>query len=232
MKNLHLLLRLNNQQDLETLGRDLYRLASEAVAAHPGASTRLGLRDDLAREAAPYADVPEYDLALEFSVPESESFDFLVEQAKAVTPVIQPFIDPANSVAIAGKQNFLVPGEGQFQLFRSFGRLPELSQEQFNSHFINIHSQFGIGLPGDPGYRQLHRDPEATSQIREITGLTIVDNIDGVAQLLFASKDIIAGLGGNRERGEAAAKDGGLFIQRDSRRTITSRLVLVAGPLF
>jgi hypothetical protein len=230
VNNLHLLLALKDRQQLTALGRQLYGQA-RVVLEHPGATVRLALRDDLAREAAPFADVTEYDLALEIGVPDEERFDFLIEQAAAVTPVIAPYIDPANSVAIAGQQHMLVPGEGTFQLFRSFGRRPELTQEQFNSHFINIHSQFGIDLPGKPGYRQLHRDPAATSQIREVTGLTQVDNIDGVAQLLFASKEIIAGLGENRERGEAAAKDGGLFIDPDTRRTCTAHLVLVAGPI-
>jgi hypothetical protein len=175
-------------------------------------------------------DVPELDLGLELGLPDEASFDPLIERIDTVLSKIRDLVDAERSVAIAGPEYVLVTGDGPFQLYRCFGKRDDIGLDQFKSHFLNIHSQFGIVLPGRPPYRQLHRDEAATEQLRVITGFTH-QPIDGVAQLLFYGPEAFAGLGADPERAKATSADGDLFINADTRRATIASVVLTGGPI-
>ena len=224
-----LLLGLKDPADLGHAARKLYSNASW-VDHYLAGTVRLVVRDERAHEVAPVIDVPELDLGLELGLPEEAGVDPLIERLGHIFDDIRELVDVERSIAIVGQEHVLVTGEGPFQLYRCFGKRDDISLEQFKSHFLNVHSQFGIGLPGRPPYRQLHRDEAATERLREITGFTH-QPIDGVAQLLFYGPEAFAALGSDPERGKATSEDGALFIDADTRRATIASVVLTGGPI-
>lgn len=229
MKKALILLGLRNQDTRSDVARRLYAQASW-VNHHPGGTVRLVVRDERAHEVAPVLDVPELDLGLELGLRDDASYSLLVDQLSASVNEIRDDIDAERSIAIVGQEHVLVTGDGPFQLYRCFGKLADISLEQFKDHFLNIHSQFGTDLPGRLPYRQLHRDEDATERLRTETGFTH-QPIDGVAQLLFYGPEAFAGLGGDPVRAKAASDDGGLFIDADTRRATIASVVLTGGPI-
>jgi hypothetical protein len=230
MYKLQLLLKLKDKKGQVGLVLSLYGQQAW-VAEYNEGTVKVATRDARALDIAPVLDVPELDVVLELGLPESSGFDALVDRAAGLFPAFRDLVDPEKSVAIVGQEHVLVPGEGAFQLFRCFGRKKGIPLQQFKDHFLNIHSQFGIGLPDRPGYRQLHQDEAATTRLREITGFTN-EEIDGVAQLFFHGPESWKALGTQPpERGQAASVDGGLFIDPDTRRASIATIVLNAGPI-
>jgi hypothetical protein len=229
VKKLQLLFALNDKHDQTQLARDLFA-QSAWVEEHNEGTVRVAVRNDRAREVAPVMDVPELDAVLELGLPDTAEFAVLVDRVESLLSVFQGRVDPLRSVAIVGQEHVLVSGEGPFQLFRCFGKRNDISLQRFKDHFLNIHSQFGVGLPGRPPYRQLHRDEAATARLRELTGFTN-QPIDGIAQLMFYGPEAMSSLGGDPERAKATSDDGALFIDADTRRTSVAAVILTGGPI-
>ena len=229
MRKLQLMLAAGPGGDARRLA---YVLLDEVgfVKRYPGGTFRLALRDEAARAAYPHMGVPEFAAVLELGVPEGTGDAPLVARAAALGPLVAPLIDGAGSVALLGDEDVIVPGEGGFQLFRCMTRKEGLTLEQFSDHWRNIHAEFGRKVPGRPGYRQLHRDPAATSAAAKAAGVA-VDTVDGDAQLLFADERAVALMGTDPEQAKATAADGALFVDRSKAMGMIAHVVATAGPL-
>jgi hypothetical protein len=219
-----------------TDGADADRLADvlldqfSFVRAQRGGTYRLALRDAASRAVSPDMGVPEFDAVLEFGVADEAGDGPLIERATALGPVLATLIDGARSAAVLGRELQIVAGEGEFELFRCMSRKEGLTLEQFSDHWLNIHAEFGRRVPGKPGYRQLHRDPDAQAAAAQAAGVAI-DTVDGVATLHFAGPETIALLGSDPEQARATAADGALFVDRSKAMGMIARLVVIAGPL-
>ncbi|HET8521685.1 MAG TPA: EthD domain-containing protein [Thermomicrobiales bacterium] len=200
------------------------------VREQPGGIYRLALRDAASRAVSPDMGVPEFDAVLELGVPDTAGDEPLLAAAARLGPQFAPLIDGARSAIVLGQEIEIVPGEGEFELFRCMSRKPGLTLEQFSDHWLTIHSQFGRAVPGHPGYRQLHRDPDAQTAAGKAAGIAI-DTVDGVATLHMAGTASVGLLGSDPEQAKATAADGALFVDRSKAMGMIARVVVVAGPL-
>jgi hypothetical protein len=200
------------------------------IGSQPGGTYRLALRDAASRAVSPDMGVPEFDAVLELGVSNASGDEPLLAAAVHLGPKLAPFIDGARSAVMLGEEIAIVPGEGEFELFRCMSRKAGLMLEQFSEHWLTIHSQFGRTVPGHPGYRQLHRDPAAQSAAAQAAGIAI-DSVDGVATLHMPDAASVGLLGSDPEQAKATAADGALFVDRSKAMGMIARVVVVAGPL-
>jgi hypothetical protein len=191
---------------------------------------RLALLDGAAREAGFPMGVPEFEVIAEYGVPDELGAEPLVRRAKAIGPKLAGLIDPARSAAVLGREYTLTPGDGPFELFRCLSRRSDHTLEAFAAHWLGPHGDLGKQVPGKPGYRQLHRNPEAQTAAARAAGVQI-DTVDGVATLLFPDARGIRLLGTDPEHSRKTAEDGALFVDRTKAMGNISHVVAVAGPL-
>jgi hypothetical protein len=228
VRNLQLLLAATEgaKDDLTTILLDQFPF----IRPQTGGTYRLALRDAASRAVSPDMGVPEFDAVLELGVPDTAGNEPLVAAAARLGPALAPRIDGERSAVVLGQEVVIVPGEGEFELFRCMSRKADLTLEQFSDHWLNIHSQFGRIVPGHPGYRQLHRDPAAQTAAARAAGIRI-DSVDGVATLLMLDAPSVGLLGSDPEQAQATAADGALFVDRTKAMGMIARVVVVAGPL-
>jgi hypothetical protein len=200
------------------------------IQERSGGTYRLALRDAASRAVSPDMGVPEFDAVLELGVPDEAGDEPLIARAAALGPKLAPLIDGARSAVVLGREIEIVPGEGEFELFRCMSRKEGHTLEQFSDHWLNIHAEFGRRVPGKPGYRQLHRNPEAQTAAARAAGVAI-DTVDGVATLQMADARAVSLLGSDPEQARATAEDGALFVDRTKAMGMIARVVVIAGPL-
>jgi hypothetical protein len=71
--------------------------------------------------------------------------------------------DPSQSTAVAGIDRTIDPGEGDLGLYFCMKPKPGMTVDEFQDYWHNVHAPHHAHRSG-LGYRQLHADPELTSQ--------------------------------------------------------------------
>jgi hypothetical protein len=229
MKRLQLLLAAASPQSVAALTDRAFDQIS-FVREQTGGEYRLALLDAAAREAGFPMGVPEFEVIVEFGVPDDLGTEPLIQRAGEFGPKLTGLIDPARSAAVLGQEYIITPGEGAFELFRCMGRREDHTLAAFSEHWLGPHAELGRGVPGKPGYRQLHRDPVAQTAAANAAGVAI-DTVDGVATLIWADKTGIGLIGSDPEHSRKTAEDGALFVDRTKAMGNISHIVAVAGPL-
>lgn len=200
------------------------------VREQTGGEYRLALLDRAARDAGFPMGVPEFEVIVEYGVPDELGTEPLVRRAGEIGPKLAGLIDPARSAAVLGQEYIITPGEGAFELFRCMSRREDHTLDAFSEHWLGPHAELGRGVPGKPGYRQLHRNPDAQTAAAKAAGVAI-DTIDGVATLLWVDKSGIGLIGTDPEHSRKTAEDGALFVDRAKAMGNISHIVALAGPL-
>jgi hypothetical protein len=211
VRKLQLLLALSEDGSISALKQVLQEQRTFADQ-HARASYRLVIRDAASRKVMPSMGVPEFDEVLELGVPDDTGDEPLIAAAGALGPQLTGIIDPTRSAVLLGQEYLFRNRQGPFQLFRIHRRKKVLTTEQYSDHMRKVHSIYGMLVPGAPGYRQLHRHHASTLAAAEAAGVAIND-IDGIAQLIFPEADSIRTMmEGDEAIRDATLADGRLFV--------------------
>ena len=124
------------------------------------------------------------DGVLEAAVPGAGDWSRLFDLARSAGEHLSGVVDPARSAAIAGIEHDIVPGEMPILLVYALRRLPSLTHEGFSDYWLNHHADFGRRIQAGRGYRQLHGDLEASSELAAAAGVAI-DDLDGIAEAAY-----------------------------------------------
>ena len=104
-------------------------------------------------------------------------------------------------------------------------RRPELTHEQFVTHWLTVHGPLARAVPGVKRYVQSHIVGERTRP--DIPTLGTDAEIDGIAELWYDDRDAMARAGATPEM-KRLQDDGALFIGR-IKSFIVDEKVIIAG---
>lgn len=153
-----------------------YAVAPGSIAARAGAAMVEEQQQIDGRFGAGGMEVTAFDgyvsLDLECYEPGAEDFARLFDTAKGCLDSLAEVADLAQSVALAGVANLVIPGGGPMSMILVLDRLPSLSLEEYNAwwvHHADDHRRFN---PAQTGYHQLHIAPEFNEAAARAAGTT------------------------------------------------------------
>ena len=208
-------------------------LASEAArwqSTWPALRVRYGARipeDPFATtEQGSNASAFAIDGVLEAAVPGAGDWGRLFDLARAAGEQLSGVIDPARSAAIAGVEHDIVPGEMPILLVYALRRLPTLTHEGFSDYWLHHHADFGRRIQAGRGYRQLHGDLEASSELAAAAGVAI-DDLDGIAEAAYPDLQVFLEVMAQPAVAAEAMEDEKTFIDhsRSAGSVVTIRTV-------
>jgi hypothetical protein len=120
---------------------------------------------------------------------------------------------PFHAEVFAGIDYEIMPGDGQCALFCPLVRVAQISAQQFNDYWLNVHADFGRRDPNSR-YRQLHASPHRTSALVAASGFGAA-TFDGVAQAYFTDPDELRAKLSSPEIAMEAYEDERRFIDHE-----------------
>ena len=141
----------------------------------------------IAHAAEATAAPPAFDATFEIGGPDV-AWKALLPIVKEIPKHFGDVVDPAKSAVVAGVEHLIIPGEDKLTIIFALRRLPGMTLEAFQDHWLNIHANIGRSVPNLMGYRQFHTDVSPNLDSASATGLGLSD-FDGVAQSFFKSVD-------------------------------------------
>ncbi len=174
----------------------------------------LHLEDDPTQQIAHAAEAtaapPAFDATFEIGGPDI-AWEELLPIIKEIPERFGGLVDIAKSAVVAGVEHLIIPGEDTLTIIFALRRLPGMTLEAFQDHWLNIHANFGRAVPNLMGYRQFHTGASANQDAASATGLGISD-FDGVAQSFFKGVDDFLKIMSQPEVAKDAIEDEKNFI--------------------
>lgn len=152
--------------------------------------------------------------------------DRLCEILRGFGERLHPVAQPDLSTALVGEDVvFIDPGphtKVRYQyLMRRKASFPHSA---YLRRYREIHSQFGLRIPGIQGYVQFHVDPSVSQRVGLAAGLG-VSSIDSVSELYLESLDAFLTAVSTSPVGPEAIADEELFVDRQNSHDFCSRLL-------
>jgi hypothetical protein len=187
----------------------------KAVATGPDMRVRWGLRlledpfatTEQGRNATSFA----IDGFLEGAVADDIDRDELTRLLGGAASRLGGCVDWARSVAIAGTEYVIFPGDRPVLLLYALRRLPSLTHDQFCDHWLQRHAEFARPTQAERGYRQLHADPGWSADVAVAAGVGLSD-LDGVAEASYGDMDDFLAVMARPEIAADAMEDEKRFI--------------------
>lgn len=111
-------------------------------------------------------------LDLECYAPTEADFACLFDSAKGCLDSLDGVIDKAETIAVAGVTNMVIPGTGPITMILVLDRVQSFTLEEYNHwwvHHSDDHRRFN---PAQLGYNQLHNAPEFNALAAAAAGTT------------------------------------------------------------
>jgi hypothetical protein len=224
-----LLLAASDARDLSPLGAwartEARRIRDELSG--PACTVQLSLRraQPVVAESETGVDASDVDAAIDVR---SESGDAaeVIAAAKGLAERAGSIVAPERSVAVAGREFVVRPGQGPVQIHFCLRRAPTLTGPEFRALWSGEFAAEARQVRFVTGYRQVEVDQKWAEVATEATGLAIHD-VDGVAVEWFAGDDDF-----RRAVAETTADSGIVRVGRrlmDMERSLS--LLSEAGPL-
>jgi hypothetical protein len=144
-------------------------------------AVRLSIRktDAVVSESAAGVDRSDVDAAIDVTSEGDDPMD-LIAAAKGLAGRSNGVVDRHRSVAVAGREFLVRPGDGTVQIHFCLRRLPSLTTDDFRAIWGGEFAAEARQVAHVTGYRQVEVDAEWARAASEATGLD-VDDVDGVA---------------------------------------------------
>jgi hypothetical protein len=185
---------------------------------------RVAVADEDAARIGGQFGSPAFDIVVELGVPAGGGRAAEAAVATAVT-AIGNSLDPARSELLIGSEYILRPGRGRFVLYWCMKRRRDIEPGHYRRHMLTTHAEFGLTIPGQPGYGQVHIDPDGPDPWPALglrRGLA-----DSVSRVEFADVAAVEAARPSEERLKVAAADGELI--GDTSLSLVAFLAEVAG---
>jgi len=176
-------------EELRAFATDEARAIRSRLGTAGGVGVRVSVRkaDAVVSASAAGVDRSDVDAAIDVTSDGSEAMD-LIAAAKGIAERSDGIVDADRSVAVAGREFVVRPGEGAVQIHFCLRRLPTLSTEEFRRIWGGDFAAQARKVAHVTGYRQVEIDPQWAQAAAEATGLHICD-VDGVAVEWFPDDD-------------------------------------------
>jgi hypothetical protein len=159
----------------------------------------------------PVPPVP-FDVLVEVRVPGAEpelSGEVLRAIAEALGP--EPGVESERSAVLAGVEHTVIPGSGTAFAVGLIRRRPDLSREDFVSHWRDRHVAFARRVSGSTGYRQLHAVPAFSTAVAAKLGIPDA-GFDGAGLMFVADLASMAQVRSTPEVRRDATEDEMRFV--------------------